>query len=95
MGLLPGVPGFSLPAPGRGPFSLGFNDGVDLEEEDRLDGGRSLLSETDPRSPVLPPSLPLLSRCSPFNAMGLGVWSSSFPTSTTRSPSLLSPLSDS
>ena len=85
----------SEPGPAKGPFSLGFNDGVDLEDDDMFDGGRSLLSETDPRSPVLPPSLPLLSRCSPFSAIGLGVWSSSFPTSTTRSPSLLSPLSDS
>ena len=73
VGLLPGVPGLSDPEPGRGPFSFGFNDGVDRDEDDRLDGGRSLLSETDPRSPVLPPSLPLLSRCSPFSAMGLGV----------------------
>ena len=72
-GLLPGVPGLS-PALEGGPPSLGLSDGVDLEEEDRFDGGRSLLSDTDPLSPSrLPPSLPVLSRCSPFNAIGLGV----------------------
>ena len=72
VGLLPGVPGLS-PAPGKGPFSFGFKDGVERDEEERLEGGRSLLSDTDPLSPVLPPSLPLLSRCSPLSAIGLGV----------------------
>ncbi len=82
VGLLPGVPGFS---PDPNP-SLCLRDGVDLEDEDMLDGGRSARrSGPDP----------VLSRCSPFNPIeGLG-GSSSLPTSTTRSPSLLSPASSS
>ena len=79
-----GVPG--LPS---APFSLSFclAEGVDLLEEERLEGGL--------RSPAEDPPPPVLSRCSPLMAMGLLGGSSSLPTSTTRSPSLFSPPSDS
>lgn len=80
-GFIPGVPGFS-----RGPPSLCLSDGVDLEEEDRLEGGRSLSLLSAPLSPMGGPWFPFICR-SPVP--------SSFPTSTTRSPSDLSPLSDS
>ena len=81
VGLLPGVPGLS---PAK--LSLCLRDGVDLDDEDMFDGGRSLRlrSVADPT----------LSRCSPFKPIGRG-GSSSLPTSTTRSPSLLSPASSS
>ena len=83
VGLLPGVPGFSLPeAP-----SFGLSDGVDLDDEERFDGGRSRRSA--------PEAAPVLSLCSPFRDIGGLGGSSSFPTSTTRSPSLFSPPSDS
>ena len=84
VGLLPGVPGLSL-----GP-SLFFREGVDLDEEDMFDGGRL----------AFPPPAedgPFSTRCSPLTGpeLFLGTESSSPPTSTTRSPSLFSPPSDS
>lgn len=83
LGLEPGVPGLSP--------SLAFREGVERELELRLDGGLSLSI----LSGLLSPGSPLpLSRWSPFICPGRGP-SSSPPTSTTRSPSDLSPESDS
>ena len=84
--LLPeGVPG--LPSAPLAPPSLFLADGVERDEELKLDGGR--------RSPPDEPPPPVLSRWSPLMAMGGLGGSSSLPTSTTRSPSLFSPPSDS
>lgn len=87
--LLPeGVPGLpSGPLPFAPLSSLFLADGVEREEELKLDGGR--------RSPPDDPPPPVLSRWSPLMAMGGLGGSSSLPTSTTRSPSLFSPPSDS
>ena len=83
-----GVPGFPSPLVPRSPsLFLLAPEGVDREDEEWLEGG--LLSPPD----WLPP--PVLSRWSPLMAMGGLGGSSSFPTSTTRSPSLFSPPSDS
>lgn len=83
LGLEPGVPGLSP--------SFCFRDGVERELELRLEGGLSLSI----LSGLLSPGRPLpLSRWSPFICPGRGP-SSSPPTSTTRSPSDLSPESDS
>lgn len=83
-----GVPGLPPSPADPPPPSLFLADGVEREDEERLDGGL--------RSPPLdPPPLPVLSLCSPLMAMGCRGGSSSLPTSTTRSVSLLSPPSDS
>jgi len=83
LGLEPGVPGLSP--------SFCLRDGVERELELRLDGGLSLSIP----SGLLSRGRPLpLSRWSPFICPGRGP-SSSPPTSTTRSPSDLSPESDS
>ena len=100
VGLLPGVPGFSPSLWPPSPF--GLRDGVDRDEEDMLEGG---LSPVGRRSPTGWPGGPEEEgpfstelRCSPLPLLRpdrLAEFSSSLPTSTTRSPSLFSPPSDS
>ena len=103
VGLLePGVPGLGAPSTTDASSLRLRPDGVDLEEDERLDDGLLLGGPPPggaPPPPPPPPPLdepaPVLSRCSPFKDIGGLGGSSSLPTSTTRSPSLFSPPSDS
>ena len=102
-GLLPGVPGFSpslWPPPPPSPF--GLRDGVDRDEDDMFEGGLSpvgrLSPDADPGGPAEEGPFSTDPRCSPLPLLRperLAEFSSSLPTSTTRSPSLFSPPSDS